>query len=664
MRQKLWLGCVLVMLGCGGASEETKRYCVDCDDAGQNNANNQTDAGLDGANNTMAQDQDLITIELPDRCTRGTLFANGLSLFEDKSIEAGLRDINAEGVRISAADINGDGYLDVYARRTGLVGDDFSPEGRRTSWLMLNKGDGTFEDVTESSGIVKSRFTEGARPADVTIWGDVDNDGDMDAFSGFTNDGSVFDAPNILLNQGDGTFTFYDKNMEFQVRAAKTSIGGASFADVNRDGRLDLWIGRGTIDGVAQSDQLYIQQPDGAFVEQGADFGVASQPWTDLAAINQGLAHTNSWGTAACDLNSDGIPELLSASYGRAPNHLWRSLAEGYSNASVTSGYAFDGNQDWSDNHSARCFCQANRGAEGCAQAPDPVFSCASTRGWVHDRDTQAFRLGGNSGTTVCADLNNDGNLDLLTTEIVHFDVGSNADASEILYNDGSGTFTRPGNAATGLTKSRASASWDDGDITAAVLDFDNDGRNDVIIGSTDYPGTRTWMYWQQPDGTFRPLTTVEGISHPSSHGVVVGDFDRDGDQDLIVGHSANRCSSGDHCYPAGERHVRYFENTVGQDGNWLQIQLEGAEGTNRAAIGAQVRVTIGESTQVQEIGGGHGHYGLQDDRVLHFGLGDVCSARVEVRWPDAQGTTQEYELQTRYRYTIKQGELPVAVME
>jgi hypothetical protein len=98
----------------------------------------------------------------------------------------------------------------------------------------------------------------------------------------------------------------------------------------------------------------------------------------------------------------------------------------------------------------------------------------------------------------------------------------------------------------------------------------------------------------------------------------------------------------------------------VGQDGNWLQLALEGdpSAGTNRSAVGAKVTVVAGGLTQVQEVSGGYGHYGLQNDLVLHFGLGAACDVdSVEVRWPDASGTTQRWEdVRGNYRIRLRQG--------
>jgi hypothetical protein len=72
--------------------------------------------------------------------------------------------------------------------------------------------------------------------------------------------------------------------------------------------------------------------------------------------------------------------------------------------------------------------------------------------------------------------------------------------------------------------------------------------------------------------------------------------------------------------------------------------------------------VKAGGVTQTQEVGGGHGHYGIQHDRVLHFGLGDSCEAEVTIRWPDGALTTEEMTLVSGYRFHVTQGQGPVVV--
>jgi hypothetical protein len=394
-------------------------------------------------------------------------------------------------------------------------------------------------------------------------------------------------------------------------------------------------------------------------------FGLMTSNWTNFDVINMGFGHTRSWAAAACDLNGDGFAELLASSYGRSPNHLWQARpVEGgvrFENRSVASGYAYDDDMTWQDNQFARCFCEANRAAEGCADVPPPSIVCAPN--WNHETDRQPWRLGGNSGTTVCADIDNDGDLDLFTTEIRHWWAGSGADGSEVLVNDGAEdpVFARPGDAALGLEIEHAPGTgWDEGHMTAAIFDFDNDGWPDIYLGASDYPGNRGHLYHQESPLSFVEVAPSQGIDHNRSHGVVVADFDRDGDLDIVVGHSLARCDPGqpNDCYATSQ--VRLFENLAGEGGSFLQLVLEGGEGTNRSAIGARVRVTAGGITQTQEVSGGHGHYGSQNDLVLHFGLGAACEATVEIRWPDAALTTETFTLPAGHRFRLKQGFHPV----
>jgi enediyne biosynthesis protein E4 len=614
----------------------------------------------------LAEQPDLAPDLAPDMapvvCASASSFwSPGTKAFEEMTERAGFVQMGIEAVRLSTTDIDGDGFVDLIVRRGGLREDVLTgaPDAARHTWLLRNKGDGSFEDVTLASGLLVRRDGNTAlgRPIEVVASADVDNDGDIDIATMFSNaDPAALnpEAAEIMLNNGDGTYALGPATGAYRAAGQAVVRGGAAFVDADRDGKIDLWVGHGAPkDSNPAQDRLYAGDGEGGFQDQTSTYGLTTKNWNLISELNQALAHTNSWGVNACDLDGDGTTELLSASYGRAPNHLWRGVRDAgggvtFMNSSIASGYAFDQRTDWATGEGARCYCKLHPEAEGCAGAAAPMYIRCDTEAdvfrWNHAQDRNPFRLGGNSGTTSCGDVNNDGKLDLLTSEIVHWDVGTASDPSELMINDGDAVFARPGSEVTGLAPVHEEIAWNDGDITGALFDFDNDGRLDVLINSTDYPGTRARLYHQKADGTFELVSLVDGIDHKSSHGVIVADIDNDGDLDLILGHSRSRCSSGDHCYEKST--TRVFENKVGSAGNWMQLDLVGGAGTNRAAIGARITVETPDGMiQVREVEGGHGHYGIQHPLRQHFGLGASCTAKVTVRWPDAALTTETFEL-------------------
>lgn len=592
------------------------------------------------------------------RCVAASKWQPGTKAFLEGTAGSGLE--GAVGVRLSAVDFDGDGWPDVFVRLGGAA-DDFATGGKRTSFLMHNVK-GHFEDVTQSSGIRQRRDGDAtkARGGEVVVFGDVDNDGDLDAFTGMTTVAGDPETSELLLNNGDGTFSLGPASNPF--RRPTDAVGGASFLDFDRDGNLDLWVGAASINSPQQS---HLYQGDGAgnFTDVTSSLGLKTRPWgNNVAELNQGLGHANTWSAAACDLDGDGNAELLLGSYGRAPNLMFREPGPGeaFANVSVESGYAFDQHQDWTDNESARCWCKLNPTDTDCAGVPPPAeIKCtvpADAFRWNHATDREPWRLGGNSGAAICADIDNDGRFDLVTSEIKHWDVGSSSDEAEVLFNSGKTplTFDRPGNDATGLARDRGPIPWDEGIMSGSVFDFDNDGWPDIYWGNSDYPGTRGLLYHQKAARSFEPVPIVDGIDHFRSHGSAIADFDRDGDLDIIVGHSSARCDSD--CYPTQQ--ARLFKNQMA--GNFVQLHLIGGAGTNRAAIGARVTVEAAGLKQSREIGGGFGHFGAQDDLVVHVGLAAACTAKVTIRWPDAALTTQTFEVPAGYRFDVTQGQPPV----
>ncbi len=601
-------------------------------------------------------------------CNSFSAWSPGTSVFREATADWGLEGVS--GVRLNVADVDGDRRPDLIVRRGAPRWDDFGAEGVRRTWLLKNTGSG-FEDITQSSGLLTLRTapenTAMGRPVEIVAFGDVDNDGDLDAFLGMnTSDEeiSMGERSEIMLNDGAGGFTLGPES-EVQSPGRITSPAGASFIDFDRDGLLDLWVphhnfsqSSGAI--VFMQDRLYRGDGTGAFVEVTDSVGLATTDWGRIADLNGALSHTRAWGSAACDLNGDGDAELLAPSYGRSPNHLWQATRGGdtvsFINRSVESGFAFDDDKGWEDNQFALCFCASNPTAEGCEGLPRPSVSCAAN--WNHNQDRQDFRLGGNSAAVTCGDVDNDGDLDLFLGEIRHWWAGSGSDGSELLVNNGTQevSFDRPSDDATGLGIEHSGASWDEGHMTNTLFDFDGDGWLDVYVGGSDYAGNRGMLYHQDSPLSFSEVSTADAFEHNRSHGVVTADFDGDGDLDIIVGHSRSRCSGGgdNPCYETTQ--IRAFENTS-PAGNFIRVSLTGGDGTNRAAIGARVTVTAGGITQTREVDGGHGHYGSQDDTTLHFGLGEACEAVVTVRWPNAELTEETFTLPAGHGFELTQGE-------
>lgn len=598
-------------------------------------------------------------------CREGSRWSAGTTAFRDASADWGLADLLPSGVRVTVADVDGDGWADLVVR-SGTGGEDFAEGGSRSTWLLRNQGDGTFADITESSGFTTARGGGLGRSAPVVIFADVDNDGDLDAYAGIPDQAnSIDETSEILLNDGSGGFSLATEDSDLRMERSDTPYG-ASFVDFDRDGNIDLWVAQYVAGSSASQDRLYRGDGSGSFEEVTRDVGLATTSWSSVDELDGGLSHTQAWAAAACDLNGDGWPELLSASYGRAPNHLWLNDGGSFTNRSVASGYAYDHRVDWSDNESARCWCTLHPSDTDCSGVPEPEHIRCSSDGdafrWSHTYDRNAFRLGGNSGGSTCRDVDNDGAIDILTSEIVHWDVGQSSDPSELLFNLGEAdvAFERPGNESTGLTRSHEGVSWDDGDITGSVFDFDNDGWPDVYIGSSDYPDTRGLLYHQTSPRSFEAVLPEEGIDHTRSHGSAVADFDLDGDLDIVVGHSSMRCESD--CRDTFE--VRLFENLMGDDSNWVQVDLRAPNGANGASVGARVTLSTASFTQVQEVEGGHGQWGNQDDRVLHFGLGADCVGELTVEWPDAARTTETFVVGSGYRWVVTSGGEAEPVLE
>jgi len=542
--------------------------------------------------------------------------------------------------RVLWTDINGDLWPDCVIYNLGKEPD-------RELHLFLNAAQGKdtrkriFKDITQESGIIKHPTDPSQkRIPNTIIFGDVDNDGDLDAFSGRYcdlekpkrdpkikqplrgPDGKIVMAnpddglrSEILLNDGQGHFSIL-KNSGVNQKAETTCP--AAFFDYDNDGILDLFIGNWyrqygwSLE--CYPSRLYKGKGDATFVEVTKSAGLMTIPESGQRNSSRPV-----YGASHCDWNNDGFQDILVGVYGRQWNFLWQNLGNGkFTDVAVETG--FDGDQ-----------------------IRDGMYPPIVKR-----QDEPPFRANGNSFDTACADFDNDGDIDVFLAEITHWWAGSSSDLSCLLINQGKLNGFRfyrdPDNC--GISREHKDERWNQGDLMAGWLDFDNDGLLDLLIASSDYPdGQYLKLYQQRPDHTFINVTEQAGFEWECAASISLADFDRDGDVDILVGKSFTRLPKEKTKDKIPEPAL--FRNNIGNKNNWLNITLvgKGQRDTSRSAIGTQVIVTCGDLKQMREVYGGLGHVSHQDSLDLKFGLGKHTKIdSIEVRWANKDHTVQVFK--------------------
>lgn len=575
---------------------------------------------------------------------------SGEPTFTKRTAEWGLSGVN--GNRLVAADLDGDGFPDLVVHSLSTNTRDPLDGGQPALMrVLMNRpapgGGRSFVDETLASGYGTPR--DGAqnelRAAHLVVSADVDNDGDLDLFSGtFTDNKKVQSPPTpgdgdrseLLLNDGKGHFSLAPPMEPHASTGLPTS--GATFADVNRDGNVDLfvvgWYESYGTSYVGTQARLHLGNGDGTFTEVTDSAGLTTDDW----GLEEGTNHRPAYGATSCDVDGDGDMDLLVSAYGRQWNLLYVNDGTGkFVEQGKVSGFAGDENQDFSDNQMFLCYCTKSSDA-ACPANPQPVISCTNTA-WSQ-YDSMPWRNNGNTFSTVCADVTGDGTLDLYNAEIRHFWAGQSSDPSGLLVGDaaaGAVKYARPSLAELGLAWPHPTPSWNEGGLMAAAADLENDGRSEILVASSDYADQYLWVFHQKADGSFEEKGETYGLKHPCASGLAVADFDRDGDLDVVVGSGTARdCGK---IWATNEVHL--YENDASTKGNWIELDLRGGPGSNAAAVGARVTLNAGGTKLVREVGGGYGHFGMQNDLVVHFGVGACDAAQLEVRWPDATGSVE-----------------------
>lgn len=499
-------------------------------------------------------------------------------------------------------DYDNDGWLDIFLVN-GQRLEGFPAGQEPTSHLFKNNRDGTFTDVTAAAGLVHSGWGQG-----VCI-GDYDNDGFEDLFV-------TYYGRNVLYhNNGDGTFHDVSEKAGVAGKATRWSTGCA-FLDYDRDGQLDLFVAnyidldlktapvpesgpcryKGVLvacgpPGLSPArDILYHNNGDGTFTDVSEAAGILQ------AAGNYGL------GVLAADFDNDGWPDIYVAN-DSTPSMLYQNKKNGR-------------------------FVDI-AGEAGCALSPDGKPQAG---------------MGVSAG-----DYDLDGNLDIVKTNFA-------GDTPSLYRNLGNGTF-EDATFSAGLGVHTQFLGWGCG-----FFDMDNDGWPDILICNGHvYPeveqlrteagyAQRKLLYRNLRNGRFEDVSMQAGpgISMPSaSRGCAFGDFDNDGDIDVVV----NAVND----YPQLLRCDSYLAN------NWIKVRTIGTK-SNRSGIGARLRCVTrppGETKahqQIDEVRSG-GSYISQNDLRVHFGLGKADKiALLEIRWPSGQVDRLENITPNRLIF-VKEGE-------
>ena len=480
--------------------------------------------------------------------------------------------LEAVGCGCAFFDYDNDGWMDIFLLSgTRMAG---APDGAGNR-LYKNNRDGTFTDVTEKAGLREVGWASGV------CVGDYNNDGFEDLFC------TYFGQNKLYRNNGDGTFTDVTKQAGLWTEATRYGAG-CTFLDYNRDGHLDLFVSN-----YVQFDTAHVPKPGANSNCNWKGIPVECGP-RGLPTGRHSLYRNNGDGTFTDASEVAGISKLN----------------ESYGMTVVSADFDNDG---W----------------------PDIYVACDSTPSLLlmNNHDGTFREEGVLRGVALSADgmeqagmgigvgdYNLDGSLDLFKT---HF-----ADDTNGLYkNDGKGNFddvTLP--AKIGVETHYIC--WG-----AGIVDLDNDGWPDLfmVTGSVypqvekrlpTYPtNTPRVVFRNLGNGSFEELKEEAGPGVAATHcsrGCAFGDFDNDGDLDILVV-NLNEPPS-------------LLRNDLSGTNHWLKLKLVGTK-SNRSAIGARVLVRYGKKIQVQEVLSQSSFYSVNDSR-LHFGLGAETTANVEIRWP------------------------------
>jgi hypothetical protein len=545
--------------------------------------------GAAGAFVALLAGTNLIVSRAADTPFRFTDVANesGVTLLNISGAKSKSYLIDSTGNGAAFLDYDRDGNMDVLVVNGSSLS-RFKSGGDQMVALYRNDGRGHFTDVTVQSGLTRRGWGMG------TCIADYDNDGFPDIYVTAL-------GPNVLWhNTGHGTFT------ETGQAGYPGWSTGCAFGDYDRDGYVDLYVANylspewekvapggertcrfmniaipcGPKPLKGEPDVLYHNTGKGTFVDV-----------TKSAGVSVPGGHYG-FGVLFTDLDDDGWPDIYVAS-DSVPSLFFRNLRNStFSEEALRSGIAVSGD-----------------GREQAGMGID------------------------------VGDYDGDGRLDLIKT---HF----SQDYTTLYRNLGGGLFADV-SVRAGM-RLGPQLGWGVG-----FVDLDNDGRLDVFVSNghiypdIDATGTSTYLqrkqlYWNVGGGRFREVSREVGgsvLDAKSSRGTAFGDYDNDGDLDVLI-------------VNVDDRPTLLRNDTAG--GRWITVRLEGTE-SNRDAIGSRVTLEAAGSRQIAEVRSG-GSYLSHNDNRAHFGLGDARQVdRLVIRWPNGR-TETAMGLMSNQFYVAREG--------
>jgi hypothetical protein len=546
---------------------------------------------------------------LPSEAT-GVTFSNDLTDSPGFNILEYLYFYNGAGV--ATGDVNGDGLTDLY-----FVGNQVDNK------LYLNKGNLSFEDVTEKAGLSGA----GTWSTGVTM-ADVNGDGHLDIYVSQVGDYKEAKGTNqLFINQGD--MTFVDEASKYGLDFVGFSTQ-AAFFDYDRDGDLDMYLLNHSVKNPAAfaraetrnktdeqgGDRLFqsqLAQGSEEFIDATAQAGIYS------SALGFGL------GVAVSDLNDDGWPDIYISNDFTENDYLYTNNQDGTfteeleQKVAYTSRYSMGNTADDLDNDGLSEIVTTDMlpsdpeiWQKSVGEDKTEVYDIKLNFGYAHQyvRNTLQKNLGNGSFSDVSLmagtfatdwswaplafDMDNDGLLDL------HISNGIYKRPNDLDYlNYGQ---DQPG--VKGMS---------DDELEAFQI------RNLPNVKIPNYAGRN------KGNLQFEPIAAAWGLNQSSySNGSAYADLDNDGDLDLVVNNT--------------NQEAFIYENHASEQSgrHYLKLRLIGTD-LNRQAIGAKVSAYIDGQRLTREIMPTRGFQSAVSTTV-HFGLGVATEIdKLTIRWPDGK---------------------------